>query len=168
MPRRRDDQAAFAIPVSLLMPAAHFALRCASSRISVAAQIQLPQPAPQPVRMVNSAMLRQPASAVWRMVRSVTPLQRQTYMAVQRELGTVLINSWMRTIVNCGSAVMAMHSPPPITTPVHCRYAWLLDGDRGGATTVMELLRLAESPADPRPGAQMAQDDAVRRCRPAV
>ena len=41
---------------------------------------QLPQPAPQPVRMVSSAIVRQPAAAVWRMSRSVTPLQRHTYM----------------------------------------------------------------------------------------
>ncbi len=42
---------------------------------------QLPQPAPQPVRMVSSAMERQPAAIVWRIACSVTPLQRQTYMA---------------------------------------------------------------------------------------
>lgn len=46
---------------------------------------QLPQPAPQPVRMVSSDMDRQPAAAVWRISRSVTPLQRQTYMAAGQE-----------------------------------------------------------------------------------
>ncbi len=45
---------------------------------------QLPQPAPQPVRMVNSDMDRQPAAAVCRISRSVTPLQTQTYMAAGR------------------------------------------------------------------------------------
>ena len=44
-------------------------------------QVQLPQPAPQPVRMVNSAIVEQPAAAVSRIARSVTPLQRHTYMA---------------------------------------------------------------------------------------
>ena len=41
---------------------------------------QLPQVAPAPVRIVNSATLRQPASAAWRMSRSVTPVQEQTIM----------------------------------------------------------------------------------------
>jgi hypothetical protein len=44
-------------------------------------QTQVPQPAPQPVRMVNSAIVEQPAEATWRIACSVTPLQRHTYMA---------------------------------------------------------------------------------------
>jgi hypothetical protein len=60
-------------------------LTACSSSISVAIATQLPQPAPQPVRIVSSAMLRQPAVAVWRISRSVTPLQRQTYMAMDEE-----------------------------------------------------------------------------------
>jgi hypothetical protein len=67
-------QAAFATATASLLP-------WISSRISVAMHTQLPQPAPQPVRMVSSDMLRQPLCAVWRISRSVTPLQRQTYMA---------------------------------------------------------------------------------------
>jgi hypothetical protein len=35
--------------------------------------------------MVSSDMDRQPAAAVWRISRSVTPLQRQTYMAAGQE-----------------------------------------------------------------------------------
>ncbi len=53
-----------------------------SSRISHAIGTQLPQQAPHPVRMVSSAMPLQPAWAAWRMSRSVTPLQTQTYMEV--------------------------------------------------------------------------------------
>lgn len=44
-------------------------------------QTQVPQPAPQPVRMVNSDIVEQPAAAVCRIACSVTPLQRHTYMA---------------------------------------------------------------------------------------
>lgn len=45
--------------------------------------MQLPQLEPQPVRIVNSAMLRQPPSAASRIWRSVIPLQMQTYTAVE-------------------------------------------------------------------------------------
>ncbi len=67
-------QAAFAT-------AADSAVPCTSSRMPVAMHTQLPQPAPQPVRIVSSDIVRQPLWAVWRISRSVTPLQRQTYMA---------------------------------------------------------------------------------------
>lgn len=52
---------------------------CSSSEPAMSRQ--LPQLAPAPVRMVSSGRLRQPASAAWRMSRSVTPLQMQTYTA---------------------------------------------------------------------------------------
>ena len=51
----------------------------ASSSRREAISRQLPQLAPAPVRMVSSATLRQPASAVSRIWRSVTPWQMQTY-----------------------------------------------------------------------------------------
>lgn len=41
--------------------------------------MQLPQQAPQPVRMVNSVMVSQPAPTARRISFSVTPLQTQTY-----------------------------------------------------------------------------------------
>ena len=50
-----------------------------ASRIAVAVSRQLPQFAPQPVRMVSSATLRTPLAAASRIWRSVTPLQMQTY-----------------------------------------------------------------------------------------
>jgi hypothetical protein len=68
------NQAAYAMRLSA-------AAAWISSSNAVAMQTQLPQPAPQPVRMVSSAIVEQPASAVWRIIRSVTPLQMQTYMA---------------------------------------------------------------------------------------
>ncbi len=46
---------------------------------------QLPQPEPQPVRIVSSDRVLQPAAAVWRISRSVTPLQTQTPLAATRE-----------------------------------------------------------------------------------
>lgn len=57
-PLRRGDQAACATSCARLAGA------WASSSSSVAIATQLPQPAPQPVRMVSSAILRQPAAAV--------------------------------------------------------------------------------------------------------
>src|SRR5690606_8949143 len=57
-----------------------------SSRAS-AVPMQLPQLEPQPVRMVSSAMLPQPAAAASRIWWSVTPLQTQTYTALLAELG---------------------------------------------------------------------------------
>ena len=42
---------------------------------------QLPQVAPQPVRMVSSDTSRQPFAAAWRIWVSVTPLQMHTYKA---------------------------------------------------------------------------------------
>jgi hypothetical protein len=63
---------------------------------------QLPQVAPAPVRIVNSATLRQPASAAWRMSRSVTPLQMHTYMGkgLGRRWECAAISPRMRIIVN--------------------------------------------------------------------
>src|SRR5690606_4892954 len=49
---------------------------------SAAVGRQVPQVAPQPVRMVSSATLSQPAWTASRIWRSVTPLQMQTYTAV--------------------------------------------------------------------------------------
>src|SRR5690606_941918 len=53
-----------------------------SATRSAASGRQVPQVAPQPVRMVSSATLSQPASTASRIWRSVTPLQMQTYTAV--------------------------------------------------------------------------------------
>ena len=58
-----------------------------SSSSCAAVSRQLPQVAPQPVRMVSSESVRQPAAATSRISRSVTPLQRQTYTAAVRWLG---------------------------------------------------------------------------------
>ena len=58
-----------------------------SSSNCAAISRQLPQVAPQPVRMVSSGSVRQPAAATSRISRSVTPLQRQTYTAAVRWLG---------------------------------------------------------------------------------
>ena len=52
-----------------------------ASRIAEAVSRQVPQVAPQPVRMVSSAMLRTPLAAASRIWWSVTPLQMQTYTA---------------------------------------------------------------------------------------
>jgi len=49
--------------------------------MSQAIATQLPQVAPQPVRIVNSVIDAQPAAAALRMSVSVTPLQTQTYTA---------------------------------------------------------------------------------------
>jgi len=76
----RVTQAAWETPVASM--GTEKALRRSggvASRIAVAVSTQLPQLAPQPVRMVNSAMLRTPLAAASRIWRSVTPLQIQTY-----------------------------------------------------------------------------------------
>ncbi len=44
--------------------------------------MQLPQVAPQPVRIVSSDISRQPLAAAWRIWESVTPLQMQTNKAM--------------------------------------------------------------------------------------
>src|SRR5690606_35891963 len=73
----------------------------ACSSVSVAASTQLPQQAPQPVRIVSSAIPPQPAWAAWRMSRSVTPLQMHTYMERRTTAaGTTVLSRRMRMIVN--------------------------------------------------------------------
>mgnify|MGYP003577769229 CR=1 FL=1 len=51
----------------------------AACNTSIAMSRQLPQFAPAPVRMVNSATVVQPAAAASRIWWSVMPLQMQTY-----------------------------------------------------------------------------------------
>src|SRR3546814_12862023 len=65
---------------STTLSRAGFCSARACSSISAAVSTQLPQQAPQPVRMVSSARPPQPAFAAWRMSLSVTPLQMHTYM----------------------------------------------------------------------------------------
>jgi len=63
---------------------------------------QLPQVAPQPVRMVSSDMVRQPASAASRIWRSVTPLHRQTYTRGSQRVYRLAVSRQMRMSVNSG------------------------------------------------------------------
>lgn len=109
-----------------------------ASRMSAAVSRQVPQVAPQPVRMVSSATLRTPLAAASRIWWSVTPLQMQTY---KRWIpgGPVgwPIPSRMRMIVN---------SCPG------CRYrVWLAAGKQGAARPARVSRHRAASAAPPGP-----------------
>ena len=73
-------------------------------------QTQVPQPAPQPVRMVNSAIVEQPDAAVCRIACSVTPLQRHTYMARNHLLKS---SYWPTNENDCQSVLLLVSGPPP-------------------------------------------------------
>src|SRR3546814_9944182 len=81
---------------STTLSRAGFCSARACSSISAAVSTQLPQQAPQPVRMVSSARPPQPAFAAWRMSLSVTPLQMHTYMVFRSEEHTSELQSLMR------------------------------------------------------------------------
>ncbi len=138
---------------------------CASS--AQASGRQLPQVEPQPVRMVNSVMPQQPPSAAWRMSRSVTPLQRQTYTGRRDHVG---MGPYSATDENDCQSMRAGSScrggsPESCRCPARCpagAAAAAVDDDGGVAVRS----RPGGSPGRRRSGARTAPGGAAHWHRP--